>query len=74
MAAISLSLARGEGGFKISDFTIGTLAPNADQIELRYNTTDGNGANVTREDIVLALAAFERAILSDALFVNAPPL
>jgi hypothetical protein len=35
-------------GFKIDDFTIGTLATNADDIELRVNLTDSNAANLTR--------------------------
>ncbi len=70
MAAISLSLSRGVDGFKISDFTVGVLAPNAGDAEFRYNTTDTNAAVLTRKDVVLLLQAITRAVESDALFIN----
>jgi hypothetical protein len=68
MAAVSYSINRGAGGFKISDFTHGTLAPNANDIELRVNTTDGNGAAMHPVDIVKALTQIQAAILSEAFF------
>jgi hypothetical protein len=74
MAAISFSINRGDDGFKISSFTIGVLAPNANDIEFRYNTTDTNGATVTRKDLIQALEAFERAIESGPLFTTTPVL
>jgi hypothetical protein len=70
MAAISLSINRGQDGFKITDFTVGVLAPNANDMEFRFNTTDGNGATVTRKDMHNALLAFQRAVESDALFIT----
>ena len=73
MAAVSFSIKRGKDGFKISDFTIGTLAPNADDFEVRINLTDANSVNVTRKDVIIALEAFERAIESGAIFSNKPP-
>lgn len=74
MAAISLSISRGVGGFKISDFTVGTSAPGAGDIELRYNTTDTNAAVLTRKDIIIALEAFERALAQGPLITNTPVL
>ena len=68
MAAKSYSINRGAGGFKISDFTHGTLVPNANDIELRINTTDQNGAAMLTRDIVKALRQFEAAILSEQFF------
>lgn len=63
MAAISLSINRGVDGLKGSaDFTVGTLAPNANDIELRFNTTDANSAAITMKDVIKALMAFERAV------------
>jgi hypothetical protein len=70
MAAISLSVNRGVDGFKISDFTVGVLAPNANDVELRFNTTDANAATVTRKDLVQALEAFTRAVLADAQIIT----
>lgn len=80
MAAISFSIKRGVDGFKISDFTYGTLAPNANDFELRYNTTDSNAAAVTKLDIIKALEAFRRNLEqapqspAGTWVVTAPPL
>lgn len=62
MTAISISLARGVPGFSISDFTIGTSAPGTGDFELRFNTTDGQGAAEKLIDVILALKAFRRAL------------
>jgi hypothetical protein len=70
MAAISVSIKRGVDGFKISDFTVGTQAPNANDVELRFNTTDTNGAAVTMLDVQRALDAFERVITTTDSNVN----
>ena len=47
---------------KATDYTTGTLTPNAGDIELRMNVTDTNGKAVTREDVILALDMFKRQI------------
>lgn len=62
MAAISLSLNHGAEGNQISDFTVGTLAPNAGDFEVRLNTTDTNSKNISRKEMCLALYAFCRAL------------
>jgi hypothetical protein len=62
MAAISWSIARGVDGFKNSDFTVGTLAPNANDFEFRYNKTDANSKNINMKDALIALKAFIRAV------------
>lgn len=67
MAAVSYSLKRG-GGFKISEFTHGTLAPNADDVELRVNTTDANGATMRLRDVIEALERLEVALVSETHF------
>ncbi len=74
MAAISFSIKRGNDGFKIADFTSGVLAPNADDIEFRFNTTDSNAAVLTRKDLVKALEAFLRLIESGPTFTTTPIL
>lgn len=74
MASVSFSIKRGKDGFAISDFTVGTLATNADDFELRVNLADANSVATTREDAVRALDAFKRALLSGALVSNKPPL
>lgn len=68
MAAFSYSISRGQDGFKISDYTHGTLAPNANDIELRVNTTDANSVGLQVKDIIKALEAFKIAIMSEAMF------
>jgi hypothetical protein len=70
MAAISLSIKNGVDGFRISDFTVGTNPPGANDIELRYNTTDANSNVITLKTVANALDAFKRAILSDAQFIT----
>jgi hypothetical protein len=62
MASISISTSRGLAGVKASDYTTGTLAPNAGDIELRFNTTDTNSKPLTQKDVVLALDMFKRQI------------
>jgi hypothetical protein len=74
MAAVSFSIKRGDDGFKISSFTVGALAPNANDFEFRIASLDGQSHVMTRKDAVIALKAITRAIESGALYSNAPPL
>jgi hypothetical protein len=67
MASISIAINRGDDGFKISSFTLGTQAPSTGDIQLCFNVQDTNSKNLTRKDVVLALEAFERAIKSGSL-------
>ena len=62
MTAVSLSISRGVSGFKMSDITVGTSAPGAGDIELRFNVTDTNGKNLNDKDLIVALLAFRRAL------------
>jgi hypothetical protein len=55
MSAFSLSISHGASGLKMSDFTVGTLAPNAGDVEVRCNNTDTNSKNITDLDIVILL-------------------
>lgn len=68
MAAFSYSINRGQDGFKITDYTHGTLAPNANDIELRVNTTDANSAALQVKDILKAMEAFKIAVMSEVIF------
>lgn len=73
MAAVSLSILPGFDGFAISDFTVGTLAPNsAGTIELRFSTTDGNSKNVSRKQVIIALEAFRRALEQKDTIITLP--
>jgi hypothetical protein len=74
MAAISLTLTTGKDGFRISDFTTGANAPSAGDFEFRFNTTDANSNPVTIKEVVIALEAFERAVLSDAQIITPPTI
>ena len=57
----------GTGIPAIGAFDIGTSAPGAGyDIELRYNLTDQNGANLIRKDIILAVRAMQRLLLLEA--------
>ena len=77
MTAVSLSINRGTDGMKISDFTVGSLAPNANDIELRFNLLDANSHALWEKDVILACKAFIRALESGGATVdvtNSPPL
>ncbi len=68
MTAVTISLTRGQMGFKLSDFTIAASAPvSGQEIELRYQLLDANSAALTREDVHNALEAFERLIKEQGL-------
>ena len=62
MAAQSFTASRGASFMKISDFTTGTNAPSANDFELRWNTTDTNSHNITREDIIIFLMGAVRML------------
>lgn len=62
MSSTSISVAHGASGNKMSDFTTGTLAPNAGDIEVRFNNTDTNGKNILDHEIVVALKWIIRQI------------
>ena len=62
MSAFSISIPHGKAGMQMGDFTIGTLAPNAGDVEVRANNTDTNSKNITDHDIVIALRAIIRQI------------
>jgi hypothetical protein len=55
MAAVSLSLPRGADGLRASDFTTGTLALNAGDVEVRVTST------LTRKEVLVALEAMIQA-------------
>jgi hypothetical protein len=68
MTAVSLSVKRGVDGFTISDVVISNLAPNANDIELRFQLLDANSVALSREDVVVrAFNAFRTAILNASL-------
>jgi hypothetical protein len=60
MTAVSFSLKRGVDGFKMSDVTVSALAPNADDIEIRFQVLDANSKNMNDLDLVKAAKAFIR--------------
>ena len=69
-----VAINRGVEGMKISDFTLGTSSSPSTDIELRIADTDANGKVMKRKDIVLALKACERELLSGRIFSTFPPL
>lgn len=68
-----IAINRGKSGSKISDFTFGTSSSSSSDIELRIADVDGQTKVLTDKDILLALEAFEQAILC-RLFTTFPPL
>lgn len=62
MAAFSLSVSQGVGGMKMSDYTAGTLAPNAGDVEVRCNNTNTGGKNISDHEIVIMLRNIIRMI------------
>ncbi|HZR74545.1 hypothetical protein [Bradyrhizobium sp.] len=51
-------------GFKMNDVTVGSLAPNAGDVELRFNILDGQSKNMNDLEIRNILKAFERWLLT----------
>jgi hypothetical protein len=77
MTAVSLSISRGTDGMKISDFTVGTSAPGAGDIELRFNLLDTNSKALFEKDVILACKAFIRALEwggNNVFVTKSPPL
>ena len=87
MTAVSFSIKRGVDGFNMSDITVGSLAPNASDVEIRFNVLDANSKNMNDLDLIKAAkahrhryhpAAFrfprrKRARMTAAEFASAPP-
>jgi hypothetical protein len=68
--ALQISISNGKDGFAVSDFTFGTNAPGAGDIELRIAATDANGNTITRKNIAIALRAFARVLESGGTFTT----
>ena len=62
MSSTSISISHGASGMKMSDFTVGTLAPNAGDVEVRFNNTDTNSKNILDHELVIMLKAIIRQI------------
>lgn len=67
MAAISIAINRGDDGFKISSFTVGTQAPSTGDFQFCFNTTDQNSAVILEKDAIIALKAFMLALENRSL-------
>jgi len=50
MTAVSISVSRGVALNKITDFTVGTSAPGAGDIEIRFNVLDAQSHNMNIQD------------------------
>jgi hypothetical protein len=70
MTAVSVSISRGQFGSRISDFTVGSLAPNAGDVEVRFNVLDAQGKNMNDQDIWILLEQIGRALLNGGTKVN----
>jgi hypothetical protein len=69
-----VAINRGNDGFKISDFTLGTSSSASSDVELRIADVDAQSNTMTRKDVDIALEAFRRALLSGQIFTTFPPL
>lgn len=74
MAGISIAIPRGKSGAKLDHYTVGTSTPGAGDFELRWNTTDTNGAVITRQEVKLAAEAIIRQLESGAQLTTSPVL
>lgn len=74
MADHYIAINKGNDGFKISDFTLGTSSTAARDFEFRIADLDGQGRAMTRKDAQVALEAIERLLASGAIFTNFPKL
>lgn len=68
-----IAINRGNDGLQISDFTFGTASSASSDIELRIADVDGQSNPLTDKDVILALEAFRRALVS-TLYTTFPPL
>ena len=64
MAAVSISISHGAAGMKMSDFTVGTSAPGAGDVEVRFNTTDTNSKNISHHEVRIMLETIIRQLLT----------
>jgi len=71
MTAVSFSMNRGVDGFKMTDVTVGTSAPTSTfDVEFRFNATDQNSHNLTDLDLIRAIDAFKRWVLTNGGLVS----
>ena len=65
MSSVSIGIAHGVGGMKMSDYVVGTAAPSGStDVEVRFNNTDTNSKNISDHEIVVALKNIIRQIES----------
>ncbi len=64
MTAVSFSMSRGVDGFKMSDVTVGSTAPDSGDVEFCFNVLDTNSKNMNDGDLYRILKAFERWVLN----------
>ena len=69
-----IGINRGKDGFKLSDFTTDTSSTSSLDIELRIADVDGQGRVMTRKDVLIALEAIERFLLSGRIGTTFPLL
>lgn len=55
---VSVSIAKGVDGFKNADFTVGTSAPGAGDIEVRISDSTA----IKRKDVIIGLQAIIREL------------
>lgn len=61
--SVSIGIAHGVGGMKMSDFVVGTAAPSGStDVEVRFNNTDSQGKNILDHEIVVMLKTIIRQI------------
>ena len=58
MTSVSYSVNRGQCTFNASDVTISNLAPNAGDVEIRWNILDGQSHNMNNFELIVACKTF----------------
>lgn len=65
---LSLSLNRGQEGFRLDEIVVGTSAPGTGNFEFRMNAVDSNSNTILRLDAIRALKAFIRVLESQGTY------
>jgi hypothetical protein len=67
MTGVSIQMQRGQSGFRLDDFTVGTTAPASLDMMVSYQLLDTNSNPLTREDIILFIKAVIRLLMQNGL-------
>lgn len=65
-----IGINRGDSGMQHDQLSVQSTTNVGKDIELRVNAVDGNGGTIRRQDVCIALEAFERVIESMGVYTT----